>query len=167
LHIKNTKPQYSILSAIDQNNLHDFVLTNTWENLKINNTKEFLGFLMKVNLNYWCNSGTNLLIQKQAMNFKEILDLTKNSDNELNKIADNDIRNRFTVLQGNVWSFGEKILQDEAIKTIVEVKLEFEGLDFCQIFNKFETVIPIEDLLEVYSHADKEFAQTIIKNYDY
>jgi hypothetical protein len=29
LHIKNTKPQYSILSAIDQNNLHDFVLTNT------------------------------------------------------------------------------------------------------------------------------------------
>jgi hypothetical protein len=95
---KNGKNQNIILSQVENEDVHDFVLTNTWENLNITNTKEFIGFITLVNFQYWCNYGEELLIQNRSKNIKDILNL-KNKESEIfNKIKNEEVRDRFILL---------------------------------------------------------------------
>ena len=168
LHTNNVeKPQYCILSSIDANDVHEFVVTSAWSNLQIGNTQEFIGFITKANLQFWGHYGREFLIQNGIENFKEIVNLTNATEEEFAKIKDPRIEDRFKLLQAHVWSFGEKILQDEAHSLIVELNKETEFLSFEEMWLKLEKTIAKNELVELYDYADREFKYTLLKNSDY
>ena len=134
LHRKNlNKPQHVILSSINPEHVQDFVMTNTWYNLKIENTEEFVGLITKLNLQYLGYCSENFLVQNRSVNFKDIIYLTNSTNTKLKVINDPVLENRFTLLHGQVNSFGEKILQDEAKLELAELNKEIDNLDFKQI----------------------------------